>query len=167
MARPEKQFDWSKIDAILQYYKIYRSGFISRNGKKIKPWRMKKGHLQVNLSINGHSKKFLVHRLVAWLYIDNEKNKPCVNHIDGNPQNNNVNNLEWCTDAENKHHAKENRMFQQSTNRYNSKFDDCQILTIHTIKSTHITIAKQYNVSQSVITRIKNFKTYKNFAVIQ
>lgn len=42
-----------------------------------------------------------IHRLVAKVFIPNPHNKPCVNHIDNNPSNNAVNNLEWCTKQEN------------------------------------------------------------------
>lgn len=42
-----------------------------------------------------------MHRLVAETFIPNPKNYPCVNHIDSNRTNNNINNLEWCTYEEN------------------------------------------------------------------
>lgn len=62
---------------------------------------MSTGYLSVELFKNKHSKRLLIHRLVAEAFIDNVDNLPVVNHKDENPQNNNVNNLEWCTQAYN------------------------------------------------------------------
>lgn len=49
-------------------------------------------------------KSYLVHRLVALHFIDNPHNKPQVNHIDGDSQNNIFSNLEWATNSENQIH---------------------------------------------------------------
>ena len=64
-------------------------------GQKIIPY-LHRGYYYVKLWKN-YGKNFLVHRLVALTYIPNPNNYPCVNHIDCNKQNNNLNNLEWCT----------------------------------------------------------------------
>lgn len=64
-----------------------------------------KGYLYVDLYNNGIRKRFYVHRLVAETFIPNPLSKPYVNHIDGDTQNNNVANLEWCTPLENVEHA--------------------------------------------------------------
>lgn len=50
-------------------------------------------------------KDFLVHRLVAIAFLPKVEGKNYVNHIDGNPKNNNVINLEWCNHTENNNHA--------------------------------------------------------------
>lgn len=64
-----------------------------------------KGYVQHCISINGKRKVVFPHRFVAELFVDNPENKNFVNHIDGNPQNNNYKNLEWCTNSENILHA--------------------------------------------------------------
>ena len=60
-----------------------------------------KPYFSVKLSKNNKSKHFLIHRLIALHYIPNPENKECVNHIDGNKLNNNIENLEWCSHIEN------------------------------------------------------------------
>lgn len=78
-----------------------------RNGEVIlKPEEHAKGYLRVDLYDENGRKHFKVHRLVAEAFIPNPDEKPCVNHIDGNNQNNSVSNLEWVTDRENKAKAR-------------------------------------------------------------
>lgn len=50
----------------------------------------------INLSNQNINKNSSIHRLVAETFIPNPNNLPEVNHIDENPLNNCVNNLEWC-----------------------------------------------------------------------
>lgn len=63
------------------------------------------GYYRVCLTKNNKCYWFRIHRLVAQAFIPNPNNKPNVNHIDENPKNNNVNNLEWCTQLENVIHS--------------------------------------------------------------
>jgi hypothetical protein len=69
-----------------------------------------RGYNFISLSKNSIQKNYRICRLVAIHFIDNPLNKPCVNHIDCNKSNDNVNNLEWVTYKENMIHARDNNL---------------------------------------------------------
>lgn len=54
---------------------------------------------------NGKKYKTGVHRIVASLFLSNLENLPVVNHKDGNKENNNLENLEFCSHSYNVRHA--------------------------------------------------------------
>ena len=73
--------------------------------EKIKTTRKdKQGYLLLDLYKNNKKKTVRVHRLVAMAFIPNPQNKETVNHIDGNKENNTVENLEWATQKEQNEH---------------------------------------------------------------
>lgn len=61
----------------------------------------KRGYQTISIRIHSKRYNLSLHRLVAETFIPNPNNYPVINHIDGNPSNNNVNNLEWCTQSYN------------------------------------------------------------------
>jgi hypothetical protein len=62
------------------------------------------GYVTIILYKNSKYKHYKIHRLVATAFIPNTENKPYVNHIDGDKNNNFASNLEWCTRSENEIH---------------------------------------------------------------
>lgn len=65
----------------------------------------KDGYKKIGLWKDSKVKHFKVHRLVAETFIENPHNYPVVNHIDGNKENNSIENLEWCTVRDNNIHS--------------------------------------------------------------
>lgn len=63
----------------------------------LKPSEDKDGYLFVTLKINGEETHKVIHRLLAETFIPNPENKPTVNHINHNRQDNRLENLEWAT----------------------------------------------------------------------
>ena len=61
------------------------------------------GYLRVSLSQDGEAQYFSVHRLVAIYFVSNDDplEKNTVDHIDGNKQNNNAENLRWLSLSDN------------------------------------------------------------------
>lgn len=87
------------------------SGSISKyifKGRILKLQKQKNGYYIINLHKAGESNRKLVHRLVAETFIENPNNYNYINHKDNNIENNNVTNLEWCTQKYNIKYAYEN-----------------------------------------------------------
>lgn len=99
---------WGKIYRIDKAFQVENDyQHMTRKLSELSTEETSKGYLRVYLSKNGKRKHHKVHRLVAQAFIPNPENKPQINHIDGNKQNNSITNLEWVTDAENKEHYKQ------------------------------------------------------------
>lgn len=72
------------------------------------------GYKRVSLYKDKTCKTWLVHRLVAIAFIDNPNHFDIINHIDGNPGNNSIENLEWCDSKHNVNHAFNNGLMTSS-----------------------------------------------------
>ena len=81
---------------------------------------------RVNLCINGVGHKKTIHRLVAEAFIPNPNNYPCINHKDENKENNNANNLEWCTYKYNSNYGTCRERTLEKINAYYSKLKTAQ-----------------------------------------
>ena len=87
-------------------YEVSNLGRVrNKKGLLLKPQKTEKGYLRVDLSKDGKTKHYKVHRLVASAFIPNKNNLPQINHKDENKQNNRVDNLEWCDNWYNSHYG--------------------------------------------------------------
>ena len=102
---------WKDIKGYEGLYQVSNFGRV-KNLRRDKVLKLSErgGYLRVALTINYNSKWFSVHRLVAQCFLPNVNNLPQVNHKDGVKTNNNISNLEWCTNKENSRHAWRNNL---------------------------------------------------------
>lgn len=91
-------------------YAFTRTGWaVTLKGKTPKymsPGKSDGAYRNANLRWQGRNKSFLLHRLVARAFLPNPDGKPQVNHLNGNPADNDVSNLEWATAQQNSDHKK-------------------------------------------------------------
>jgi hypothetical protein len=142
-------------------------------GRMLKPWINTKGYPSVTLSINSKVKYMRVHRIVARAFIPNPLNLPEVNHINEIKTDNNVSNLEWCTHLQNIRHGTgiersvaKRRLNPNKKNRGEgcgtSKLKNEQVIEIYKSNKLYIELTKNYGVSFSCISNIKNRKSWSH-----
>jgi hypothetical protein len=124
------------------------------------------GYPRVALVKNNKAFGFFVHRLVAAIFIPNPENKPCVNHVDFNPLNYHVSNLEWCTRAENLLHSRNHNRYPKGELCYQTKLSNNQVIDIRKEYAhgeiTQIELASKYDVHQGTISNIVLNKVFKS-----
>lgn len=147
-------------------YSIRKEKLLKINHKKLK--NSKRINCYVSLTLYGKSKSYLVHRLVGIAFIINNENKPEINHIDGNTENNNVNNLEWVTTSENQLHAFKKGLNQSKKGEDNkwSKLSTKDVIEIRekykSGKYTHKQLSIEYNCCRTNILNIVNYINWKH-----
>ena len=164
---------WKPIEFAEGYY-ISNYGRVrsTRKGQDriLKLSHTKDGYVKCGIAIHGCSCRFRVNRLVAEAFVPNPENKPTVNHIDGNKDNNHADNLEWCTLSEQMHHAYEHGLKKpmQGTNHSMSKLTEEEVRWIREHYKARdkefgmIGLAEKFNVSHCCIKRAVKGITYQN-----
>jgi hypothetical protein len=81
-------------------YQISENGEVYHKikGREFKHTLNHRGYYSVWLD----KKTVFIHRVLAQIFISNPENKDCVDHIDRDTHNNNLNNLRWFSNSENK-----------------------------------------------------------------
>ena len=149
----------------LDRYCKNRAGSGKQTGRVLKAHKTNKGYMMVSLSLDKKRFHTGVQRLVAKAFIKNKENKEQVNHKNGIKDDNNVFNLEWCTNSENINHAHLNNLIKQKygEKHHMSKLKNHQVISIRDRicnGETVTEIAKEFKISVTAICNLNNKKTY-------
>lgn len=88
--------EWKQIEDF--NYEVSSSGKVRniKSGRERKMFpNIKTGYLQVSLAKNSKYTLKYIHRLLAEAFLPNPNNLKRVSHINGNKQDNNLDNLKW------------------------------------------------------------------------
>lgn len=162
----------NKVQVEVGEFLVYENGDIynAKTNRKLNPVDNGVGYLRVSLYCgNNKHKAYYVHRLLAMAFIPNPENKQFINHIDGNPKNNNISNLEWCTKSENGLHAfklglnkPSPQIGEKNGNSYITNEIALQIKNLYKSGIKQCNIARQFNISKFVVYNIVNNRTWKH-----
>lgn len=143
-------------------------------GKIRKPNFRSHGYIQFNL-YDKENKNFAarnLHRIIAMAFIPNPENKPEVNHIDANPSNNSLSNLEWVTHKENIVHAVKIGLLRDQKGQKNNMvvLSDDDVIKIKTMLKNGLTYYKIHenffsHVSIGTIRAIKENRTWTHVQI--
>ena len=161
-------------------YELYEDGTVVSVGHissrgyevqdKILTYSMRNGYKCVTMNLDGKSKYYYLHRLLAQNFIENPNDYPCVNHIDGNKINNEISNLERCTYSQNNKHAFATGLKAPTILRHEAHGGrkltekDIEYIREHYIKGDRkfgqCALGRKFNVHQGHIWRIINNKIW-------
>jgi len=154
-----------------------RDSYFIRRGKKIPRKHISRilkqhqnmfGYMTVCLNKPGSKQRsHKVHRIVAEAFIDNQLSYLQVNHIDGKKDNNKIENLEWCNNKQNIVHAYSIGLIMPKlgSNSHLAKIKEEDVIKIKKLilsGETLENIARLYNISASMVGRIKANKAWKH-----
>ena len=142
---------YKKIDTVivLENGKVYRE--LKDRCRLIKGTLRNNGYLQLTIK----NKTIKVHRLVIEAF--KGKSDLTVDHIDGNPQNNNLSNLEYVTQAENTRRMFERVGTAHLKDNFNGEIYGCKKLVYKGLKFNSINeLARKMGLSRKTVkNRIK------------
>lgn len=169
---------WLPVVGYDAFYEVSNTGFVRslprfariRGGglRPIAPTTLKtyltgSGYPAIAISINGHTSKHYVHRLVATAFIANPRALPEVNHLDSNKSNNASSNLEWTSRQGNEDHKVSSRRSHRGDDNVRSKLTSLAVAEVKAALATgesQKSIATRFSVSQASICRINTGKSW-------
>lgn len=152
--------NWGRIKSLSRKYQP--------NDKIIKLCKNKQGkklRYSISLFKNDISKRFYVHSLVLEAFIGPRPRGMECRHLDGNPQNNKLENLKWGTKKENQHERIIHNTSNTGSKNGMSKLMDKDIIIMRTRYENGefgTKIAEDYNMDISGIYKILRKETWKH-----
>lgn len=168
---------WRKIPNISEEYEVsnlgrvrriggtYQTTFYGQSITRSKPPKIfalralsAKGYQRINLE--GRVRQ--IHRIVALAFLPNPDGLPQINHKDGIKTNNKVENLEWCTNQDNRNHAVANGLHAKGPRPHIRKHGDVVAIRAHTMRNEGVPIrriARELGIHPSSMRKIikRNF----------
>lgn len=168
MSKRINRDDWSPIAGYEGLYEVSSAGQVRRVGRRIlKDQLSGPGYRKVVLCRSNVARPHLVHRLVAAAFLPADSSRPHVNHIDGSRDNNDISNLEWCTQSENLQHA---ASLGRMTHNRGEGCGTAQLTEedVHWVRLwldqgySCASVSRAFSVSYSAISHIKHGTTWRH-----
>lgn len=125
---------WKDIKGYGGRYQVSNMGRVrsfARGAERILKPDYGYGYYRVSLQKNKEVKRTFVHRLVADAFLENPNNLPIINHKDENRGNNNVENLEWCTQKYNLNYGTRNEKLSARAKRVGQFSLSGELIEVH------------------------------------
>ena len=144
------------------FYKISNCGRVwsVRRGKLMSPPTDRLGYRRVMLRVNKNEKSRTVHSLVMEAFRGLRPEGMVVNHLDFNPTNNNLANLEYTTRIGNIQYSHEAGRYNRTGPYRDDKFTETDVLFIRSSKLTDDELAKKFKAAKSFINKIRRGVSY-------
>lgn len=158
--------EWRTIAGYHGRYEVSNLGRVRRGSYVMTPF-VSHGYLRIKLCYRGSNRRHMVHRLVAEAFLTRLPICTCVNHIDGNKQNNALGNLEWCTQSQNERHKRDVLGMMVGETHHMAKLNNAKVAEIRQRASrgeVYDTIAADMGCTPENIGMIVTRKTWRHVA---
>lgn len=175
--------EWRPLPAYEGLYAVSNLGRIMNtrilSGRKRRPCRVPRwgcvmsphhnhdGYLIIHLCKEGKSTSRGLHGLVLSAFAGPRPDGYVCNHIDGNRENNRVENLEWCTQKANIYNAMERGTHPKGERSSGAKLTEVQVREIRRLEAEGLTqsaLARQFGVSTGTVSNIIRRHTWSHIS---